>query len=100
MPALAHTNPWLVSVMTRSPRRRRIAHRLLLDQRLVGERVVGVDRHEPVLGLGHDLLGDDHHVAVGQVVRLVAAAAAMMPARSSPDAGSRAMPSSPNTSAD
>ena len=42
------------------------AHRLALDQRLVAQRIVGVDGHQPVLGLGHDLLGDDHDVAVGQ----------------------------------
>ena len=43
------------------------AHRLLLDERLVGERVVGVDGHQAVLGLRHDLLGDDHDVAVGEL---------------------------------
>ena len=43
------------------------AHRLVVDQRLVGERVVGIDRDQPALGLGDDLLGHHHHVAGGQV---------------------------------
>ena len=42
-------------------------HRLPLDQHLVGERVVGVDGLQPPLGLGHDLLGDDHDVAGAQL---------------------------------
>ena len=64
MPAFAHTNPCAVSLMTRSPRRRRIAHRLRLDERPPRVAVVGIDRHEPALGLRHDLLGDDEAVAV------------------------------------
>ena len=31
--------------------------------------VVGVDLDQPTLGLGHDLLGDDDHVAVGRARR-------------------------------
>ena len=46
-------------------------HRLALDERLVAERIVGVDGDEAALGLGHDLLGDDHDVAVGEVGRRV-----------------------------
>ena len=41
-------------------------HRFVLDDGLVGERVVGVDRHQPALGLRDDLLGHDEHVAVEQ----------------------------------
>ena len=38
--------------------------RLLLDEWLVAHGVVGVDGDQAVLGLGHDLLGDDEDVAV------------------------------------
>ncbi len=66
MPALAQTKPWMVSLMMRSPATAQDPHRLLLDEGLVGERVVGVDGHQAVLGLRHDLLGDDDDVAVGE----------------------------------
>ncbi len=41
-------------------------HRLPLDQRLVRQGIVGIDRHQPVLGLRHDLLGDHDDVAVDE----------------------------------
>ena len=41
-------------------------HRLALDDRLVAERVVGVDRFEHALGLRDDLLRHDDDVAVAQ----------------------------------
>ena len=65
-PLLAQTKPWLVSVMTRSPRRRSTRTASCLDHGLVGERVVGVDGHEATLGLRDDLLRHDEHVAVEQ----------------------------------
>ena len=43
------------------------ADRLLLDQCDLGRRIVGVDGHEPPLGLRHDLLGDDDHVTLAQL---------------------------------
>ena len=43
------------------------ADRLLLDDGLVPARVVRVDAGHRALGLRHDLLGDDHDVAVPQV---------------------------------
>ena len=66
MPALAQTKPWTVSLMIEVAAATQDAHRLPLDERLVRERVVGIDGHEPVLGLRHDLLGDDDDVAVGE----------------------------------
>ena len=39
-------------------------HRLALDERLVAQRIVGVDRHEQAFGLRHDLLRDHEDVAV------------------------------------
>ena len=65
-PLLAHTNPWRVSVITRSPRRRRTRTGLVLDGCLVRQRVVGIDLDHTILGLADDLLGDDEHVAVEQ----------------------------------
>ena len=65
-PAFAHTKPWRVSLMMRSPRRRSDAHRLRLDERAAGAEIGRVERHEPALGLRHDLLGDDEAVAVGE----------------------------------
>src|SRR5690606_6197229 len=37
-----------------------------LDERAPRVEVAGVERHEPVLGLRHDLLRHDHAVAVGE----------------------------------
>ena len=65
-PALAHTKPWGVSLMMRSPRRRRMRTDSGLDQRPSGGAVVGIDRYEPALGLRHDLLRDHDAVAVDQ----------------------------------
>ena len=63
----------------------------------MGEGVVGVDGHQAVLGLRHDLLGDDHDVAVGELgVVAEQAASAMSPARSAPTVIS-GMPSRPKT---
>ena len=45
------------------------AHRLALDERLVAQRIVGIDGFEHALGLRHDLLGDHHDVAVLQSTR-------------------------------
>ena len=42
------------------------AHRLCSTSRTLGRRVVGVDGHQPPLGLGHHLLGDHQDVAVGR----------------------------------
>ncbi len=70
-PLLAHTKPWRVSVMTRSPRRRSDPHRFVLDDALVRQRIVGVDGHEAALGLRDDLLGHDEDVAVGERDRWV-----------------------------
>ena len=66
MPALAHTKPWLVSLMIRSPRRRRMRTDSRSTSGLWRQRVVGIDGHEAVLGLRHDLLGDHDDVAVGE----------------------------------
>src|SRR5262249_50083943 len=44
------------------------AHRLLFDQLLVRERVVGIDLDEATLRLGHDLLCHHDNVTVTQVV--------------------------------
>ena len=65
-PALAQTKPWRVSVMSRSPRRRRTRTDSASTRRDLGRRVVGVDGDQAALGLGDDLLGDHDHVAVGQ----------------------------------
>ena len=79
-PALAQTKPWRVSVITRSPRRRRTRTDSDSMMRSRSSGSSGSIAHEPALGLGHDLLGDDDDVAVGGGRR----AAAMRAARSSP----------------
>ena len=65
-PALAQTKPCDVSEMTRSPRRRSTRTDSLVHEPGLGLGVAGVDGDDPALGLGHDLLGDHHHVAVEQ----------------------------------
>ena len=68
MPALAHTKPCLVSLMMRSPRRRRI--RTDSARRAAcGSGVGGVDLDQHVLGLRHDLLGHDEDVAAATAPR-------------------------------
>ncbi len=66
MPAFAHTKPWRVSLMMRSPRRRTMRTDSDSTQRAARVEVVGVERNEAVLGLRHDLLRDDEAVAVGE----------------------------------
>ena len=82
---MAHTKPCCVSLMTRSPRRRRTRTDSCFDHRLVAQRVVGVDRDQPALGLRHDLLGHDDDVAVEQLARRSAISAGELVAR--PDLG-------------
>src|SRR5262249_24089564 len=82
-PAFAHTNPWRGSLVTRAPRRRGARtrpgslsarppppaeppDRLGPDGRPPRRAVVAVERHQAVLGLRDDLLGDDQAVAVGE----------------------------------
>ena len=55
-----------VSVMSRSPRRRRTRTDSVSTSRALAVGVVGVDGDQAALGLGHDLLGDHHHVAVAR----------------------------------
>ena len=80
-PALAHTKPWRVSQISTPSRGaqqlgRLVEHRLHQPRVLAvlgGQRaraLAGLDvgeRAHPALGLGHDLVGDHEHVAVGQV---------------------------------
>ena len=99
MPALAQTKPCLVSLMMRSPRRRRMRTDSCSTSRLWRQRIVGVDRDEPALGLRHDLLGDDERRRRRGVQRrigiaIVVIASAMRSARSSPGWTSP-MPSTP-----
>ena len=67
MPALAQTNPWLVSLMMRSPRRRRMRTDSCSTRGLWESGSSGSTANEAVLGLRHDLLGHDHDVAVGEL---------------------------------
>ena len=68
MPALAHTKPCLVSLMMRSPRRRRMRTDSASTSGLWLSGSSGSMAHQPALGLRHDLLGDDDDVAVGSAV--------------------------------
>ena len=64
MPALAHTKPCRVSLITRSPRRRTMRTDSDSTSRWRAVDVVGVEVDEPALGLRHDLLRHDEAVAV------------------------------------
>ncbi len=66
-PALAHTKPWRVSVMSRLAAAAEDPHRFGQDQGLVATAGRRVHRDQPALGLGDDFLGHDHDVAVFQV---------------------------------
>ncbi len=66
MPAFAHTKPWRVSLMTRSPRRRTMRTDSDSTSAVPCREVVGVERDESVLRLRHDLLRDDEAVAVDE----------------------------------
>ena len=66
MPAFAHTKPWRVSLMMRSPRRRTMRTDSDSTSSCARVEVVGIERDEPALGLRHDLLRDDEAVAVGE----------------------------------
>ena len=58
-PALAHTKPWAVSVITRSPRRRSTRTVSASTTAWWPRGSSGSMRDQPVLGLRHDLLRDD-----------------------------------------
>ena len=84
-PALAQTNPWRVSEIDQVAAPAEDAHRLGLDDAEPVGGVVGIDRHHAAFGLGHDLLGDHDHVAVGEFdARGDEAGEIVAPARSRP----------------
>ena len=78
-PAFAHTNPCRVSAITRSPRR--ATTRAVSASTAAASIVLG---HHPALGLRHDLLRDDHDVAVARVRRRSEHRRQSMVTRSSP----------------
>ena len=68
MPALAHTKPCSVSLMIRSPRRRRTRRDSCSMSAASRVEVVGIERDEAALGLRDDLLRHDDAVAVERAV--------------------------------